>query len=82
MRSGLYIILDVLCKGCREVLGWYYEYAFDPSQWEKQGKVVIEMSKLRSGDEEEAIIENRRNFFLTSQGKLEVATSTDNHINY
>ena len=72
MRSGRYIILDVLCKVCQEVLGWFYEFAFDPAQREKEGKIVLEMAKLRGGDEKETIVENDRNFLLTSQGQLEV----------
>ena len=72
MRSGQYIILDVLCKVCRELLGWVYEFAFDVEQKEKEGKVVLEIAKLRSGDEKEAIVENATNFLLTSGGQLEV----------
>ena len=75
MRSGRYITLDVLCKVCREVLGWFYEFSFSPSQKDKEGKVVLEMAKLKGGDEKEAIVQNERHFLLTSQGQLEVTKS-------
>ena len=75
LRSGRYITSDVICKVCRQVLGWYYEHAFDRSQKEKEGKVCLELTKLRSGSEQvEENIEinsgNYINFFLTSNGKL------------
>ena len=75
MRSGRYITIDVLCKGCREVLGWFYEFSFDESQKEKEGKVVLEMAKLLEGEEKEQVVENDRKFLLTSFGDLEIRTS-------
>ena len=76
LRSGRYITSDVLCKVCRQVLGWYYEHAFDRSQKEKEGKVCLELTKLRSGDEQveenTMVQENYTNFFLDFNGKLNV----------
>ena len=72
MHSGLYTILDVLCTDCREVLGWYYEYAYEPSEREKEGKVVLEVAKMRRGDEREELRDNNTHFLLTSHGQLEV----------
>ena len=75
MRSGRYITYDVLCKVCRETIGWFYEFAFDATQRAKEGKVVLEFAKLRRGDEKEAIVKNDRAFLLTTQGNLEVRRS-------
>ena len=76
MRSGRYITSDVLCNVCHQVLGWYYEYAFDSSQKEKEGKVCLELTKLRGGEEKveenEAVGEKFTNFYLTSKGKIHV----------
>ena len=78
MRSGRYVTLDVVCVSCRLVLGWFYEYSFDPTQKEKEGKVVLEMSKLMAGDaKEERVVENVRKFMLTSTGDLEVRMPED-----
>ena len=74
MRSGRYVTYDVLCSVCREVLGWFYEHAFDESQRAKEGKVVLEMAKLRGGDEQDQIVEKDNKFFLTSNGQLEIRT--------
>ena len=75
LRSGRYITSDVLCKVCRQVLGWYYEHAFDESQKEKEGKICLEMTKLRGGDEpvEENEMSQGRytNFFLALNGELD-----------
>ena len=78
MRSGRYVTLDVICVSCRVVLGWFYEYSFDPTQKEKEGKVVLEMSKLLAGDaKEEKVVDNARKFFLNSTGDLEVSIPED-----
>ena len=76
LRSGRYITSDVLCKVCRQVLGWYYEHAFDESQKEKEGRVCLELIKLRGGDE--PVEDNEMseglntNFFLALNGELDV----------
>ena len=76
MRSGRYITSDVLCNICHQVLGWYYEYAFDRSQKEKETKFCLELTKLRGGDEKieenETVVEKYTNFFMASNGKLNV----------
>jgi len=65
-----------LCNVCRQVIGWYYEHAFDQSQKEKEGKVCLELTKLRRGDEpvEESKMSevNYTSFFLASNGILDV----------
>ena len=64
-----------MCKVCRQVLGWYYEHAFDESQKEKEGKICLEMTKLRGGDEpvEENEMSQGRytSFFLALNGELD-----------
>ena len=78
MRSGRYVTLDVVCVSCRVVLGWFYEYSFDATQKEKEGKVVLEMSKLLPGDaKQQRVVENVRKFLLTSTGDLEIRMPED-----
>ena len=57
------------------MLGWFYELSFDPLQRDKEGKVVLEMAKLRGGDEKEENVENNHTFLLTSQGQIKVTKS-------
>ena len=78
LRSGRYITMDVLCIKCQHVLGFYYEYAFDPSQKEKEGKACLQMRKLRGGDEKaeekQTVVNKNTQFLLTSNGNLHIAT--------
>ena len=76
LRSGRYITCDVRCKVCREVLGWFYEHSFDPSQKEKEGKVVLEIAKLRSGEEKETVNDDEYKFLLTANGLRVRSTTT------
>lgn len=47
--SGKYIVSDIFCSDCGEVLGWKYIKAYDESQKYKEGKVVLEKFKIRDG---------------------------------
>lgn len=42
MVTGDYMVRDVYCKRCDTKLGWTYEFAFEESQKEKEGKVLLE----------------------------------------
>ena len=49
--SGILFILifmnrEVYCGDCREVLGWKYERAYEASQKYKEGKFILEKSKI------------------------------------
>ncbi|XP_075100754.1 immune-associated nucleotide-binding protein 9-like [Nicotiana tabacum] len=44
--TGLHTVADIHCEKCNEVLGWKYERAFEPVQKYKEGKFVLERSKI------------------------------------
>lgn len=44
--TGLHTVADVYCGDCREVLGWKYERAYEPTQKYKEGKFILEKSKI------------------------------------
>ena len=46
LRTGLHTVADVYCSDCREVLGWKYERAYEESQKYKEGKYILEKSKI------------------------------------
>ncbi|CAL0319532.1 PREDICTED: protein yippee-like At4g27745 [Lupinus angustifolius] len=46
LMTGLHTVADVHCGDCREVLGWKYERAYEASQKYKEGKFILEKSKI------------------------------------
>ncbi|KAJ4840915.1 hypothetical protein Tsubulata_001111 [Turnera subulata] len=44
--TGLHTVADVYCCDCREVLGWKYERAYEETQKYKEGKFILEKSKI------------------------------------
>lgn len=46
LMTGLHTVADVLCGDCNEVLGWKYERAYEPTQKYKEGKFILEKSKI------------------------------------
>uniref|UniRef100_A0A1I8GF81 Protein yippee-like n=1 Tax=Macrostomum lignano TaxID=282301 RepID=A0A1I8GF81_9PLAT len=50
LLTGLHSVADIQCQGCRTVLGWKYERAFESSQRYKEGKTTAgtRMSPRRS----------------------------------
>ena len=42
MTTGLHVVKDVFCIGCRQLLGWQYELAYEESQKYKEGKYILE----------------------------------------
>ncbi|KVH89979.1 Yippee-like protein [Cynara cardunculus var. scolymus] len=46
LMTGLHTVADVFCSDCREVLGWKYERAYEESQKYKEGKFILEKSKI------------------------------------
>ncbi|XAR71608.1 hypothetical protein NMG60_11017965 [Bertholletia excelsa] len=46
LMTGLHTVADVHCGDCREVLGWKYERAYQAAQKYKEGKFVLEKSKI------------------------------------
>ncbi|CAL5323376.1 unnamed protein product [Camellia sinensis] len=46
LMTGLHTVADIYCADCREVLGWKYERAYEASQKYKEGKFILEKSKI------------------------------------
>ncbi|CDP12212.1 unnamed protein product [Coffea canephora] len=46
LMTGLHTVADVYCNDCREVLGWKYERAYEETQKYKEGKFILEKSKI------------------------------------
>lgn len=44
--TGLHVVADIFCDSCKRVLGWKYEEAYEESQKYKEGKFIVEKSKL------------------------------------
>jgi len=50
MTTGWHLVRDIFCVGCMYPVGWKYEEAFDKMQKYKEGKFILERSKLDVGD--------------------------------
>eukprot|EP01018_Ginkgo_biloba_P012716 Gb_18943 [translate_table: standard] len=46
LMTGLHTVADIFCSDCQEVLGWKYERAYEESQKYKEGKYILEKSKI------------------------------------
>ncbi|XP_024539199.1 protein yippee-like At4g27745 [Selaginella moellendorffii] len=46
LMTGLHAVADISCAHCHELLGWKYERAYEHSQKYKEGKFVLERSKI------------------------------------
>ncbi|GKV25553.1 hypothetical protein SLEP1_g34977 [Rubroshorea leprosula] len=46
LLTGLHTVADIHCANCRAVLGWKYERAYEASQKYKEGKFILEKSKI------------------------------------
>ncbi|RVW14818.1 Protein yippee-like [Vitis vinifera] len=46
LMTGLHTVADVFCCDCCQVLGWKYERAYEESQKYKEGKFILEKSKI------------------------------------
>eukprot|EP01041_Mallomonas_annulata_P002664 gene2664-5226_t len=48
--TGLHTVADIYCIGCHSVVGWKYEEAYEESQKYKEGKYILEKTKLAKED--------------------------------
>ena len=44
--TGLHTVKSVMCKSCRQVGGWTYDFAYEASEKYKEGKFIIERSYM------------------------------------
>ncbi|XP_074311158.1 protein yippee-like At5g53940 [Silene latifolia] len=59
MLSGLHTVADIFCCCCGQIVGWKYEAAHDKSQKYKEGKFVLERSRIIDGLDTEFYIDAR-----------------------
>ena len=48
--TGLHSVCDLYCVGCGALVGWKYERAFEESQKYKEGKYILEKTKMAKAD--------------------------------
>ncbi|KAJ3410428.1 hypothetical protein HDV05_003814 [Chytridiales sp. JEL 0842] len=46
MTTGLHTVSDIICTGCKTVIGWKYIKAFKEDQKYKEGKFILERTLL------------------------------------
>lgn len=46
LMTGLHTVADVYCLDCHNLLGWKYERAYEETQKYKEGKFILEKSKI------------------------------------
>ncbi|XP_020099696.1 putative yippee-like protein Os10g0369500 [Ananas comosus] len=46
MLTGTYDVSDIHCSSCQQLLGWRYDRAFSEDQKFKEGKYVLELSRV------------------------------------
>lgn len=48
MTNGRHTVRDVSCQKCKQVVGWEYEKANEPTEKYKEGKTAIEAELIES----------------------------------
>uniref|UniRef100_A0A7R9U7K2 Protein yippee-like n=1 Tax=Pinguiococcus pyrenoidosus TaxID=172671 RepID=A0A7R9U7K2_9STRA len=48
--TGLHVVADIYCIQCESLIGWTYEEAFDRSQKYKEGKFILEKTKITKSE--------------------------------
>ncbi|KXS09520.1 yippee-like protein [Gonapodya prolifera JEL478] len=46
LMTGLHTVCDIHCNVCQTVVGWKYLFAFEESQKYKEGKYVVEKTRI------------------------------------
>lgn len=46
LMTGLHVVCDVSCVYCQTVLGWKYAEAYEESQKYKEGKFILEKTRV------------------------------------
>ncbi|KAI6371637.1 hypothetical protein MCOR25_003919 [Pyricularia grisea] len=48
MTTGRHIVRDIMCKQCKEIVGWKYDKAYEATEKYKEGKFILEAELLCS----------------------------------
>ncbi|KAI7822256.1 yippee zinc-binding/DNA-binding /Mis18, centromere assembly-domain-containing protein [Kickxella alabastrina] len=51
LMTGMHTVCNLHCRLCDSVIGWKYVHAFDKSQQYKEGRYVLEQSRIYSIDQ-------------------------------
>ena len=46
MQTGMFVIQDVFCKSCSNLIGWKYERSYEDSEKYKENTVALERLQL------------------------------------
>ncbi|PHH75140.1 hypothetical protein CDD83_4452 [Cordyceps sp. RAO-2017] len=46
MTTGRHVVRDILCRQCKETVGWKYDKAYENSEKYKEGKFILEAELL------------------------------------
>ncbi|KAG5187292.1 Yippee/Mis18 [Tribonema minus] len=47
--TGMHTVADIYCVDCQSLVGWRYERAFEESQKYKEGKFILEKTRMKLG---------------------------------
>lgn len=50
MLTGRHMVRDVMCKNCKQKLGWSYEFAVEELQRYKEGRVILEHALISESE--------------------------------
>lgn len=48
--TGMHVVMDLSCVSCQTVLGWQYVEAYEDGQKYKEGKYILEKTRVCSSD--------------------------------
>ncbi|KAL1961367.1 hypothetical protein VTO42DRAFT_95 [Malbranchea cinnamomea] len=46
MTTGRHVVRDIMCRRCKEIVGWKYDKAYESSEKYKEGKFILEAELL------------------------------------
>ena len=46
MTTGRHVVRDIICRQCKETVGWKYDKAYEASEKYKEGKYILEAELL------------------------------------
>ncbi|XP_065192128.1 protein yippee-like [Sycon ciliatum] len=63
LMTGRHYTSTIECSHCSFVIGWFYDYACDPSQMYKEGKYIIEVGLVLQEDHPKLVKHGLLGFF-------------------
>jgi len=46
LLTGVHIVKDIFCKGCKAYAGWTYVTAYEATEKYKEGKFILERNQV------------------------------------